>query len=264
MSGSAGDDACSADRDGPPDRPSIREIYTTPLPALGAFDRVLTKGIYGSVLKRFKAIRGLEHVNAERDPFVLALNHATRFEAIALPAVLMYHRGGRRVHFLADWNFQMIPGVGLLYRRSGAIIVMRKSARPRFLNALKPLYAHAEPSHARALAHLAAGRSVGIYTEGTVNHDPERLLRGRLGAARLSLEAGVPVVPAGIRIAAGDARRPLFEVTFGPPLRPPPRGAETVTRVDIRSWHSMIMTEISRLSGKAWEPLPQEPRHETA
>jgi 1-acyl-sn-glycerol-3-phosphate acyltransferase len=188
----------------------------------------------------------------------------TRFEALALPAALLYHRRGQRVHFLADWNFQMIPGIGLLYRRSGTIVVMRKSARPRFLNALKPLYAHAEPSHARALSHLKSGRSVGIYPEGTVNHDPERLLRGRLGAARLSLEAGVPVVPGGIRIVGGDARRPLLDVTFGPPLHPPARLAETVTRADMRSWHAMIMTEISRLSGKAWEPLPQEPRHETA
>lgn len=252
----------------PPDEelrtPSLGEVCAKPLPALGLIDRTLTKGLCSTVLKRFEAIRGLEHVRAEGDPFVLALNHATRFEALALPAVLMYYRGGRRVHFLADWNFQMIPGIGMLYRRSGAIVVMRKSARPRFLNVLKPLYAHAEPSHVRALAHLKAGRSVGIYPEGTVNHDPERLLRGRLGAARLSLEAGVPVIPGGIRIVGGDARRPRLDVTFGPPLRPPRAPAETVTRADIRSWHAMIMTEISRLSGKAWEPLPQEPRHETA
>jgi 1-acyl-sn-glycerol-3-phosphate acyltransferase len=129
---------------------------------------------------------------------------------------------------------------------------------------LKPLYAHAEPSHARALDRLLAGRSVGIYPEGTVNRDPERLLRGRLGAARLSLEAGIPVVPVGIRIVGGDVRWPLLDITFGSPLRPPSLTAETVTRANIRSWHAMIMTEISRLSGKAWEPSQQEPRHESA
>jgi len=264
MSTKVGDDLCIAGRDETPRTPSFGEIYARPLPSLSLVDRALTKGVCCGLLKRFKAVRGLEHVGPELDPFVLALNHTSRFEALALPALLMYHRGGHRVHFLADWNFQMIPGIGLLYRRSGAIVVMRKSARPRFLNVMKPLYAHAEPSHARALAHLKAGRSVGIYPEGTVNHDPERLLRGRLGAARLSLEAGVPVVPGGIRIVGGDARRPLLDVTFGVPLHPPPRPEETVTRTDIRNWHSMIMTEISRLSGKAWEPLPQEPRHGTA
>ncbi|MGE0764872.1 MAG: lysophospholipid acyltransferase family protein [Hyphomicrobiaceae bacterium] len=269
MGSNAADDGAIEDRDDAvrderQSAPSLAEVFGAPLPALGFIDRALTKSLCGAAMQRFQAVRGLEHVRPELDPFVLALNHTSRFEAVALPALLMYRRGGRRVHFLADWNFQMIPGVGLLYRRSGAIVVMRKSARPRFLNALKPLYAHAEPSHARALAHLRAGRSVGIYPEGAVNHDPERLLRGRLGAARLSLEAGVPVVPAGIRRVGGSARWPLLDLTFGPPLRPPHRSEETVTRVDIRSWHSIIMSEISRLSGKAWEPLPQEPRHGTA
>ena len=243
--------------------PTVRELYSHPLPALGVVDRGLMRSLGYVLLPRFTSILGLEHVGPNADPFVLALNHATRFEAVALPALLMYHRGGRRVHFLADWNFQMIPGIGMLYRRSGAIVVMRKSARPRFLNALKPLYAHVEPSHRRALAHLKAGRSVGIFPEGTVNRDPERLLRGRLGAARLSLEAGVPVVPGGIRIVGGDARRPQLAVDFGPPLHPQAHGSDTVTRADVRAWHDRIMTEIARLSGKAWEPLPQEPRHGT-
>jgi len=245
-------------------RPSLHEIRAQPLPALGLLDRCLTKALCSATMPSFAAIRGLEHIGPECDPFVLALNHATRFEAVALPAMLMYHRGGRRVHFLADWNFQMIPGIGMLYRRSGAIVVMRKSARPRVLNALKPLFAPAEPSHVRALAHLRSGRSVGVYPEGTVNRDRGRLMRGRFGAARLSLEAGVPVVPGGIRIVGGSDRRPLLDVTFGAPLQPPPVTAETVTRADVRNWHSMIMTEISRLSGKAWEPLSQEPLHGTA
>ena len=243
--------------------PTPTELFNQPLPALGRVDRFLVRSLGYFVMPRFSDIRGLEHVQPENDPFVLALNHSTRFEALALPALLMYHRGGRRVHFLADWNFQMIPGIGLLYRRSGAIVVMRKSARPRFLNALKPLYAHVEPSHSRALAHLRAGRSVGIFPEGTVNRDPERLLRGRLGAARLSLEAGVAVVPGGIRIVGGDARRPQLEVDLGAPLHPAPKQPGPVTRADVRFWHDRIMTEIARLSGKAWEPLPQEPRHGT-
>ncbi|MGD9803784.1 MAG: lysophospholipid acyltransferase family protein [Hyphomicrobiaceae bacterium] len=258
------DDLPNAGHSEVPSTPSLKKIWQSPLPALGLIDRTLTKGLCSTALRRFAAIRGLEHIRPDLDPFVLACNHTSRFEALALPAVLMYYRGGRRVHFLADWNFQMIPGIGLLYRRSGAIVVMRKSARPRFLNALKPLYAPAEPSHVRAFNHLLAGRSVGIYPEGTVNRDPGRLMRGRLGVARLSLEAGVPVVPAGIRIVGGDARWPLLDVTFGCPLRPPPLAAETVTRANIRSWHAMIMTEISRLSGKAWEPSQQEPRHESA
>jgi len=243
--------------------PNLGELLDRPLPDLGVFDRLLVRAIGALTFPRFCAIRGLEHVGRDADPFVLALNHATRLEALAVPALLMYHRGGRRVHFLADWNFQMIPGIGLLYRRSRAIVVMRKSARPRFLNALKPFYAEAEPSHHRALAHLRAGRSVGIYPEGTVNRDPGRLLRGRLGAARLSLEAGVAVVPGGIRIVGGDARRPRLELELGAPLHPEVRRSKSVARADVQAWHDHIMREIARLSGKVWEPLPQEPRHGT-
>jgi len=244
-------------------RPTIKELYNQPLPHLGLADRTLTRSLGYFVLSSFSSIRGLEHVSPEADPFVLALNHTTRFEAVALPALLMYLRGGRRVHFLADWNFQMIPGIGLLYRRSEAIVVMRKSARPRFLNVLKPLYAPAEPPHRRALAHLSAGRSIGIFPEGTVNSDPGRLVRGRLGAARLSLEAAVPVVPGGIRVVGNDAGRPQLELDFGPPMHATTHSSASVTRADVRAWHDRIMTEIARLSGKAWEPPPREPRHGT-
>lgn len=244
--------------------PTAAEVARCPFPELSLLDRTLTRACSFYAFQRFICVSGLEHVRREMDPFVLALNHATRFEALALPSLLMYHRGGRKVHFLADWNFQMIPGIGLLYRRSGAIVVMRKSARPRFLNALKPFYAPTEPSHERALAHLEGGRSVGIFPEGTVNRDPERLLRGRLGAARLSLAAGVPVVPGGIRLIGPDPRRPMLELTLGPPMLPPAIPATTTpASADVRAWHGRIMTEIARLSGKSWEPLPQEPRNGT-
>ncbi|MGE0697658.1 MAG: lysophospholipid acyltransferase family protein [Hyphomicrobiaceae bacterium] len=251
--------------DCPPWRcPGVREIMRHPLPGLGRLlDRTIARTAAALMLHRFAAVRGIEHISSDRDPFVLAFNHASRLEAVALPALLMYHRGGRRVHFLADWNFQMIPGIGLLYRRSGAIVVMRKSARPRFLNALKPLYAPSEPSHERALAHLEAGRSIGIFPEGTVNRDPARLMRGRYGAARLSLESGAPIVPAGIRLISGE-RRPMLDVTFGAPIRPPAKlSAAPVAAREVRAWHATMMTEIARLSGKSWEPLPQEPRHGT-
>ncbi len=243
--------------------PTLTELVRQPLPHLGLGDRALIRALNFYVLPRFTSVSGLEHVSREADPFILALNHSTRFEAVAIPALLMYHRGGRRVHFLADWNFQMIPGIGLLYRRSGAIVVTRKSAKPRFLNALKPLYGSAETSLARARAHLDNGRSVGIFPEGTVNRDPERLLRGRLGAARLSLEAGVPVVPGGIRIVGNDPNRTQLELQFGAPLRPGSRERANVSSADVRLWHATIMTDIARLSGKSWEPLPQEHRHGT-
>src|SRR5262249_2185452 len=148
---------------------------------------------------RIGSISGIGHIAPERDPFILVLNHNTRLEALFVPALLILLRQGRRIHFLADWNFRMIPGVDLIYRRPGAITVPNKPARPRALGLLKPMFTDGVRPMARAREHLLSGRSVGIFPEGTTNPDPARLMRGRLGAARLSLETGVPIVPAGLR-----------------------------------------------------------------
>jgi 1-acyl-sn-glycerol-3-phosphate acyltransferase len=133
---------------------------------------------------------------------------------------------------------------------------MRKSARPGFLNLFKPLYRHPLPALEQARALLLSGRSVGIYPEGTVNRDPSRLLAGRGGAARLSLETGAPIVPVGIRfpgVASGApiSDRAAMDVRIGAPLRPPHSPLRATPR-EVRAWHAVVMREISRLSGKAW------------
>lgn len=257
-------------------QPTLSELLQRPLPHLGLIDRVLARVFGFLMLPRFKSITGLEHIGRDGDPCIVAFNHASRLEAIALPALLIYHRGGRRVHFLADWNFALIPGVGFMYRRAGVIVVTRKSAKPRMLNVLKPLFAKGPTSIERARAHLAAGRSVGIFPEGTVNRHPDRLLRGRFGAARLSLETGVPIVPAGVRVSRDAGGRAQLELAIGPPLYPQTSGlaesglaqndparsvdpARIVKTAQVRLWHATVMKEIARLSGKAWEPPSQEP-----
>src|SRR5262249_11648955 len=142
---------------------------------------------------------GIEHLRTQHDPFILALNHSSYNEAVLVPALLILHRGGQLIHFLADWNYRLIPGVGLIYRRAETITVTRKSARPKILNVLKPLYLHPLSAFERSRQHLVAGRSIGVFPEGKINRHPRWLLAGRRGAARLSLETGAPVVPAGIR-----------------------------------------------------------------
>src|SRR5262245_44526701 len=151
--------------------PPARDIVRWPLPVLGTLDRWLLRAAALIARRQVIAARGLEHIRAEADPFILALNHSTRREAVLVPPLLVLLRGGRRIHFLADWNFRLIPGVDLLYRRAGAITVMRKSARPRWLNVFKPLFADPLPPFEHARALLAAGRSVGVFPEGTVNRD---------------------------------------------------------------------------------------------
>jgi 1-acyl-sn-glycerol-3-phosphate acyltransferase len=244
-----------------PGQLSARAILSWPLPELRLLDRTLVRGAALVGRGRVHSIGGLEHIAPDRDPFILALNHGTRLEALLVPPLLFLLRRGQRIHFMADWNFRMIPGVGLLYRRAGVITVVRKPARPRFLNLLKPLFTDRMSPTEQARWHLAAGRSVGVFPEGTVNRDPLRLKRGRPGAAQLSLETGVPVVPVGLRyptvprgVAIPEGSPMAIEI--GAPLMPRAAGKPAYTA--IWAWHGEIMTAIARLSGKSWEFGAQE------
>src|SRR5262245_17321563 len=156
--------------------PALGELLRWALPAQSSFDTWLVRGLALMARQQVLAVAGLEHVRAAHDPFVLAINHSTRTEALLVPALLVLHRGGRLIHFLADWNYRLLPGIGLIYRRAQTVTVTRKSARPAFLNALKPLYMTPPGALARARAHLAGGRSIGIFPEGAVNRDPGWLL----------------------------------------------------------------------------------------
>jgi 1-acyl-sn-glycerol-3-phosphate acyltransferase len=240
---------------------SARAILSWPLPELRLLDRALVRGAALVGRGRVHSIAGLEHIAPDRDPFILALNHGTRLEALLVPPLLFLLRRGQRIHFMADWNFRMIPGVGLLYRRAGVITVARKPARPRVLNLLKPLFTDRMSPTKQARWHLTAGRSVGVFPEGTVNRDPLRLMRGRPGAAQLSLETGVPVVPVGLRYPAVPHGIAIPEgspmaIEIGPPLIP--SAAAKPAYAAISAWHGEIMAAIARLSGKSWEFGAQE------
>lgn len=239
---------------------SLHDILSRPLPSAGGIvDRLLLRAAVIAAQRQVLVVHGLEHVMPERDPFILALNHSTRLEALLVPALLMHARGGRRVHFLADWNFALIPGIGLLYRRSGAICVTRKPARLRILNVFKKSFETGEKPFAAAKAHLLEGHSIGVFPEGTANRHPSQLLRGRFGAARLSLETGVPVVPAGLRYSVdGEATQipetASFALHVGPALYPAGVQGGRSPHARVKSWHMHVMTAISQLSGKSWTP----------
>ena len=237
--------------------PGWRDIVRWPMPAANFGDRWIVRLISLLAIRQIRAVHGLEHVSAVHDPFILAVNHSIKREALLLPALIVLHRSGKWVRFLVDWNFVMIPVVGRIMRRSGAIVVTRKSARPKALNHLKRFYTDPLPAAERARAHLMAGESVGVFPEGTVNRDARRLLTGRVGMARLSLESGVPVVPVGVRFPDADPRLPIaersaMEIHIGAPLKPPAAPGDKPPIVAVRGWHATVMTEIARLSGKAW------------
>jgi 1-acyl-sn-glycerol-3-phosphate acyltransferase len=236
---------------------TVHDILRTPMPHKAG--RPLARGVVRGLLLAFGhclvEVRGLEHIAPERDPFILALNHSTKLEALLLPAFLLHVRGGKSLHFIADWNLKLVPGVAFLYRAGDVITLDRKPARPHWLNVFRPLLTDHVPAFTRAAERLASGASVGIFPEGTTNRNPGHLLRGFHGAAQLSLQGGVPVVPAGVRfphVRATDRIPELAPLTieFGAPLTPPADREPRPARV--RTWHGCVMIEIARLSGKTW------------
>jgi 1-acyl-sn-glycerol-3-phosphate acyltransferase len=91
---------------------------------------------------------------------------------------------GRMPRYLAKASLFRIPVVGWALRRSGQIPVERSSSRGS-----DPLAA------ARKVAD--DGLAVVIYPEGTLTRDPDLWpMRGKTGAVRTALQAGIPIIPA--------------------------------------------------------------------
>jgi 1-acyl-sn-glycerol-3-phosphate acyltransferase len=237
--------------------PDWWDILRWPLPHKGAGGRMLIRAVALAGKGYVHTMHGIQGILPACDPFILVANHSSKRDTILVPAFLMLHRGGRPIHFLADWNFRIIPGVGMLYRCADVITVARKPARPQFLNVFKRLYDDPVPSFERARQHLVAGRSIGIYPEGVVNDDPDRLLVGRSGAARLSLETGVPIVPMGVRSVDAGSKR--IKMVIGSPLTPPRVDTAPAPYAAVRSWHAALMSEIAALSGRTWRPRRGDP-----
>ena len=202
-------------------------------------------------------IEGRENLENSPDPAIYVLNHNQKLEALYVPGLLIHLRKGNPIHFMADWNFCLVPGVWFFYHYGQVITIARKPAKPRFLNIFKPLFTSSEPAFSRAQRLLEQGRSVGVFPEGTTNRHPTELLKGFNGPAQLSLQSQVPVLPVGIRFPDHDRTKPIPEcipvgLKIGRPMAPPAVEGKPKLK-EIRAWHREIMTAIADLSGKSWQ-----------
>jgi 1-acyl-sn-glycerol-3-phosphate acyltransferase len=246
----------------------FKEVWRRPLPLQERKGtRLINRTVVSLAHRYLVSVEGMmASIHPDNDPFILIMNHNQRYESVIVPNVLIYYRGGKLLHFMADWNFMLMPGVATLYRRSGVILVDRKDAKPKFLNVLKPLYKQDKTAFERAADRLREGGSVGIFPEGTVNRDPERLMRGLPGAAKLALETGVKVVPVGIRFPHNIGNQPIkdgakMSLHVGASIEAPTVADPTdLKRDDIRAFHAQIMTSLAQLSGKSWHPEAQKRR----
>ncbi|MGK4219227.1 lysophospholipid acyltransferase family protein [Kocuria marina] len=113
--------------------------------------------------------------------FVVVANHLTELDPITVAYPV--YASGIMPRFLAKESLFRVPMVGTIIAKIGQVPVYRGTSR-------------AKDSLVAALAELDSGGAVIVYPEGTITLDPRMWpMRGRTGAARLALKAGVPVVP---------------------------------------------------------------------
>ncbi len=113
--------------------------------------------------------------------FIAAPNHCTEIDPLVVGHMLYNQK--RAPHFLAKGSLFKVPVLGWILNATKQIPVERSTAGA---------------NRALLLAQeiVEEGGAIIIYPEGTLTRDPGLWpMKGHTGAARLALEAGIPVVP---------------------------------------------------------------------
>lgn len=170
-------------------------------------------------------------------PVIIAANHRSFMDSIFLSLTVP-----RPVAFLAKAEYFDKRRTAWLFRATGQIPVRRGS-----------------PGGARLALRAAtdvldADGVIGLYPEGTRSRDG-LLHRGNLGAARLAIATGAPIVPVGLlgtaevqppdRLVPSVGKR--VEVRFGNPIYP---DASASDRTQLRDLTYRLMNEIAALCGQ--------------
>ncbi len=178
------------------------------------------------------SLSGKEHL-LQAGPSVLAANHASYLDGIALVAALPV-----RVAFVAKSELRTWWPVRRFLERIGCVFVERFDAR-------------AGVADARALVSRAREDHLLFFPEGTFT-GRAGLLPFRMGAFVVASEAGVPVIPVSIRGTRGVLadrvwfpRRGQIKVIVSPPQKPADR--EWSSALHLRD---AVRREILRQSGE--------------
>jgi len=174
---------------------------------------------------------------------VLAANHVSHLDPLTFAHFAYAY--GRLVRFLAKAAVFDVPVVGRIVRSAKQIPVYR-------------LTTDASQSLVAAVDAVQQGECVVVYPEGTITRQPDLWpMRGKTGAARIALTAGVPVIPIAQwgpnHILAPYAKRPrLFprrtiSMTAGPPVDLDDLRGRPLTPALLRQATDRIMDDITRM-----------------
>lgn len=190
-------------------------------------------------------VKGLDNIPTH-GPAILASNHLSFSDSIFIPVVVP-----RQVRFLAKSDYWKGRGLRGTVNRwffdlSGQIPMDRSGGRA------------SSASLNAGLQALQDGHLLGIYPEGTRSPDG-RLHRGKLGVAKLALEARVPVVP--MALIGTDKVQPVGKtiprvrrvgLIIGEPLTFDSYFDNAKDRFAQRAATDAIMSQIMRLSGQEY------------
>jgi 1-acyl-sn-glycerol-3-phosphate acyltransferase len=184
-------------------------------------------------------VEGAHHVPTS-GPVILAANHASFLDPPLVGAALP-----RTISYLARENLFRFPVFGSLLRAWDVVPVDRDGGSPAGLKAI--------------LNHLAAGRAVVLFPEGTRTPDGQ-LQPARSGIGLLAIKSSAPVIPIRIRGTFEAYSRGMLiprprpvSVRFGTPLNLDSLRAEATTcskarlKEIYRQVASDLMTAIARL-----------------
>lgn len=190
---------------------------------------------------------GLENI-PDRGGAVVAINHTSYIDWA--PSALAAYRRHRRLRFMIKEEMTRVKFVNFLIKHTGTIPVDRRAGAG---------------AYAVAVQRLRAGELVAVYPEATISRSFE-LKEFKSGAARMAIEAQVPIIPLIVWGAQrrwtkdqprtlGRAKIPMT-VTVGRPLPP----SETVEETDavLREAMTTLLHDVQESyehpAGEYWVP----------
>jgi 1-acyl-sn-glycerol-3-phosphate acyltransferase len=190
---------------------------------------------------------GLENI-PERGGALLAQNHTSYLDW--LPPLFAVHERGRRMYFMIKAEMADVKAVNYVVKHARLIPVDRRDGRDAFDIAVQ---------------RLREGELIGMHPEATISRSFE-LRDFKKGAARMALEARVPIVPLIVwgahRIWPKDHEKKVFRnkvpitVAAGRPL--PPQGTadelNAALRASMNELLYRVQEEYPHPEGEFWVP----------
>jgi len=192
-----------------------------------------------------KTIEGMENIPTD-GPVILAANHLGLLDPVFLGAIYV-QRTTKKLRFLVDTRHMYWKLLGQFLQPWTNTIPIRPTTSDSRRAAVE-----------QGAQALQRGDSIGIFPEGRVNK-ATYLLPGRTGAVRISLLAGVRMIPVGIentnvRMLTIIGRRMLNQtegiaIRFG---RPYSVAGNADDEQVVRRLTDELMNRIANLSGKPY------------